>query len=76
MPGDKSDPLQQSGPQRKVTMWIDREGMQEARENYWQAIKDQIQLTNPEGEDRRTWDIAFAAAVAAIDFVMAGRVTP
>jgi hypothetical protein len=70
MPGDKSDPLE-SRKRPPVTLWLDTEHMQEACDNYFTAYA----LINP-SVDRADWDVAYAAAVAAFDFLMSGRMSP
>jgi hypothetical protein len=72
VPG-KDDPLEQARPRGKVTLWLDRERMKEACDNYWQAYKE---VTGLSDDSRPTWDISYAAAVAAFDFLMAGKITP
>jgi hypothetical protein len=74
----KDDPLEQARPRGKVTLWLNREHMLEARENYWRAFRDSAALDDiPDGaQDYRTWNIAYAAAVAAFDFLQAGKITP
>jgi hypothetical protein len=75
----KDDPMGQRPGYRtdSVTLWLDRDGMVEARDNYFAAFKDQIEPPlQGGGADRRTWDIAYAAAVAAFDFLMSGRIKP
>jgi hypothetical protein len=69
----KEDPLRQSRP---VTLWLDREGMATARENFWQAYNRMNPTTAGTLDDRHTWNVAFAAAVAAFDFLMSGRLEP
>lgn len=76
----KEDPLQQT--RGRVTLWLDREHMLEARENYWRALQQTDTLPILAGTPgspltpKQVWDIAYSAAVAAFDFLMAGRITP
>ena len=71
----KDDPLTSDAPTfGRRTLWLEREGMHEARENFWQGY-----LRSSDGAteaDRHTWDVAYAAAVAAFMFVMEGRLEP
>lgn len=80
----KDDPLQQSRRGRR-TLWLDRENNTEARENYWQAFQALLYDSSApfgaaympgQGADRRTWDIAWAAAIAAFDYMMQGKLEP
>jgi len=74
----KEDPLRQR--RRTATLWLDRAGMLEARENYFHAFQQTDVLpnlpTSPGLTPKQVWDISFAAAVAAFDFLAAGRLTP
>lgn len=76
---DKSDPLQQSKP-AGVTLFLNREGMETARENffraYWQSVRQPSDTNRDMVEARVTWDIACAAAVAMFDFMMSGKLGP
>lgn len=78
----KEDPLNSTRPPQKVTLWLDRENMLEARENYWSAYLRYGTMSVLAGtpgsplSPKEAWDISFAAAVAAFDFLMAGKVTP
>lgn len=78
----KDDPLR-VGPHRAGevvggrTIWLDRENMLQARDNYWNSFARTI----PPGpgdfaEDKRVWDIAWAAAAAFFSYAMEGRVEP
>lgn len=70
MPG-KDDPLNQ-----RATLWLDRDANEIARERYWHAWH----ALNPTGignlDDRHTWDVAWAAAVAVHSFITEGRLGP
>lgn len=91
----KDDPLDSGRP--RVTLWLDREHMLEARDNYFRAYlesmgasassprvyfnSDQANVTvgvvtKSVDEVRVIWDISYTAAVAAFDFLMAGKVRP
>jgi hypothetical protein len=78
MPPTKDNPLEPERPgwrDGNVTLWLEREGMAEARENFWQAfaaIPDVYDTRN----ERRTWQIAWAAAIAAFSYLMEGRISP
>lgn len=71
----KDDPLESSRPPgRKATLWLEREGMEEARANFWQAYEQTLLGQTP--ADRRTWEISWAAAIAAFSYLMEGRIAP
>ena len=73
----KDDPLQQKtgGPYAKRALWLDRENAGEARENYWDAFKEYVEV-DLDDADKRTWTISWAAAIAAFTYMMEGRVEP
>jgi hypothetical protein len=73
----KDDPLGQQHSYRGRTLWLDRDNMLEARENYWNAYQALIPSSGLRlGDDKQTWDISWAAAIAAFAFIQEGRVEP
>jgi hypothetical protein len=60
------------------TLWLDSDSMAVARERFWMAFArgDRLREIKNFGPDRRTWDIAWAAAVAAMSYVMSGSLGP
>lgn len=60
------------------TLWLDADGMAEARENYWRAYAPTLASDDfePGVIEYRTWSIAWAAAIAAYSFMMEGRISP
>jgi hypothetical protein len=70
----KDDPLQQQRFAPRA-LWLDREGMEKARENFYRAWAEATPGMG-HGRDREIWDISFAAALAAFSFVMEGRLEP
>lgn len=78
MPG-KDDPLESKthyDARSGQTLWLEADTMNAARDNYWQAYH----RLNPTGvgnlDDRHTWDVAWAAAIAAFTYVQQGRTRP
>ncbi len=71
---DKSDPLGQRYARR--TLWLDRVNMVEARDNFWFAYNQVQPMAVGNLDDRHTWDVAWAAAIAAFDYMQNGRVEP
>jgi hypothetical protein len=69
----KEDPLKFSSrtADGKRTVWLDKEGMDQARESYWKAYAKT--LPDPSHVEKRIWDVAFAAAIAAHSFVWEGK---
>ena len=75
-----------------TTLWLDRERMEQARENFWRAWLDSLPreqwVFTPDGrvtvenvevtthQMRVYWNVAWAAAIAAFDFMMNGRLGP
>jgi len=55
------------------TLWLDADHMNIARERFWHAYHQ----LNPTGvgnmDDRHTWDVAWAAAIAAYSFCAEGN---
>ena len=60
------------------TLWLGKDNVDLARDNFWKAYQEHrgAQIANREADDKRLWDIAWAASVAAIDYVFSGRVEP
>jgi hypothetical protein len=58
------------------TLWLDREGMEVARERFWQAYRQSRPETVRTGDDHHIWEVAFAAAVAAHSFIWEGNFGP
>lgn len=66
----KDDPLNQ-------TLFLDGDSMVTARDNWWRAYQEGRGRTALHDEDdRHAWDISWAAAIAAISFVLEGRTGP
>jgi hypothetical protein len=78
----KDNPLQYAARAGDRTVWLDRAMSDEARENYWSAYLEHLrgmdQPIHPlhETADKHTWDIAWAATVAAHSFIWEGRIKP
>ena len=70
----KDDPLQQHYAKR--TLWLDKVNMAEARNNFWHAYNQVNPTAIGNLDDRHTWDVAWAAAIAAFDYMQNGRVEP
>jgi hypothetical protein len=69
----KDSPLEGASRAGDRTVWLDRENSEEARENYFQALC----ASDPNAaSQRRTWDIAWAAAVAVHSYINEGRIAP
>jgi hypothetical protein len=74
----KEDPLdqEQKHSYRGRTLWLDRENMVEARENFWRRYNQINPTAVGNLDDHHIWEVSWAAAVAAVDYVMSGRVEP
>lgn len=71
----KDDPLQQSRyPQ--TTLLLTSETMVQARENFWRAYNELNPTAIGNLDDHHTWDVAWAASIAAFSFMMEGRIEP
>jgi hypothetical protein len=72
----KEDPLNQQQPAPRA-LYLGGENNEVARDNWWQAFQEYRgrQALHDEA-DRRTWDIAWAAAIAAHSYVWEGRLGP
>ena len=78
----KDDPLGQRYVKR--TLWLDRVNMAEARSNYFAAWMNSDQrpagYRSGEGlnavQQQEVWYTAWAAAIAAFDYLQNGRVEP
>ena len=77
MPATKDDPLE-SGRTAWAgrTVWLDRENMQLARDNFWRAYNELYPTAVGNLDDHHTWDVAWAAAIAAYAYLMEGRLEP
>jgi hypothetical protein len=74
----KDDPLGQSRPAPRA-LWLGKENMVEARDNFWKAFLDTRPDLVGHSDDttaHAVWDIAWAAAIAAFSYVMEGRTEP
>jgi hypothetical protein len=74
----KEDPLGFSARAGSRTVWLNRENMLEACDNWYDAFRDHREHSGDRlhADDRRTWDISWAAAIAAFTYMMEGRVAP
>lgn len=76
----KDDPLHQTPRpgyrDASRTLWLEREGMLEARENYWRAYNELYPTAVGTLDDKHHWDLAWAATVAAFGYLMEGRISP
>jgi hypothetical protein len=78
----KDNPLENDRPGYRTdsrTLFLEREGMLEARKNFFAAYVDatRVQSDVPfEPTARAIWDIAWAAAIAAFSFIQEGRIKP
>lgn len=57
------------------TLWIEREGMLEARDNWYAAYLQTIEPFENEN-DRHLWNVSWAAAIAAAAYILEGRKGP
>jgi hypothetical protein len=76
----KDDPLQQTRPAPRA-LFLNRENMRDARENWWRAFCEAEGTTyesdNATARSRKDiWDVAWAAAIAAHSYIWEGRVEP
>jgi hypothetical protein len=78
----KDDPLHSSTRAGNRTVWLDRASSDEARDKYWSGYLEYLrgleQPTHPlhESADKHTWDIAWAATIAAHSYIWEGRIGP
>jgi hypothetical protein len=76
----KDDPLGQMHPRR--VLWLGKENMAEARDNYYRAYQDYWRQNAPAMfsahtmPEKHDWDTAWAAAIAAFSYLMEGRTEP
>lgn len=72
MPTTKDDPLDTGQTNfGGRTIWLDRDNVLTARDNYWAAYQK-----HAEAADKDAWDLAWAAAIAAYSYLMEGRLEP
>jgi hypothetical protein len=71
----KDDPLGDGGrtTYKGRTLWLGKENMELARENFWNAYRE---LAGAPEADRYQWDISWAAAIAAYAYIMEGKIEP
>jgi hypothetical protein len=72
----KDDPLQEHHSPGGRTLWLNRENNTEAREAYWRAYHRMYPTGVGNLDDKHTWDVSWAAAIAAFTYMMEGRTEP
>ena len=68
----KDNPLEGATRYGNQTIWLDAQTSIEARDKFWAAMSEHF----PGSADKHTWDIAWAAAIAAFSYVQEGRIGP